>query len=243
MTMPLKRAARLAGGAVSRVGAGMAAVGQRLRDLGRAPVVGQPRDLSGDRHIEWSFVAAHVPPGPGRALDFGPGGSFLSLVAAHAGHEVVAVDLLPCQWTWEHPALTFHQGDLRASGLAARSFDLIVNCSTVEHVGLAGRYGVASAEQDGDLDAMTFLRSLMKPGGVMLLTVPVGRDAVFPPLHRVYGPERLPRLLAGLLVEHEQHWVKNATNRWTSVGRDEALARQPEERLYGLGCFVLRAST
>ena len=28
--------------------------------------------LAGDRAIENSWVAAHMPPGPGKALDFGP---------------------------------------------------------------------------------------------------------------------------------------------------------------------------
>jgi hypothetical protein len=76
----------------------------------------------------------------------------------------------------------------------------------------------------------------------MLLSVPVGRDAVFSPWHRVYGPERLPRLLDGFAVEASEFWVKDADNRWITAEEATALATQPLERLYGLGCFVLLSS-
>jgi hypothetical protein len=74
----------------------------------------------------------------------------------------------------------------------------------------------------------------------MLLTVPVGRDAVFPPLHRVYGSERLCKLLDGYVVEKEEYWVKNIQNAWILTDKQVALAREAQPRLYGLGCFVLK---
>lgn len=196
--------------------------------------------LLGDRDIEWSWVAANTPQGPGEVLDFGPGGSYLGLIAARRDFNVTSIDLGHIERPYLHPKLRFIQGDLLKMTLPDAHFDLILNCSTVEHVGLAGRYGVTESEPDGDLAAMSRLLRLMKPGAVMLATVPVGRDAVFVPLHRVYGPRRLPMLLRGYAVEKEQYWVKDGLNRWVAVGRDEALNRVPQERCYGLGCFVLK---
>ena len=106
--------------------------------------------------------------------------------------------------------------------------------------GLAGRYGIAEDMSSGDLEALERLRSSMKPGGIMLLTIPVGRDAVVVPLHRVYGLTRLPRLLEGYIVEKEEYWVKNNHNEWRLTEKKDALSREPQEWLYGLGCFVLR---
>jgi len=152
-------------------------------------------DLVGDRDIEWSFVASHLPCGPGEALDFGCDGTYLSLIAARRGFQVVALDLERQAVPWQHPNRHFVQRDLLAARLADASFDLVVNCSSVEHVGLVGRYSVSEPLPDGDLEAMRTLRSLMKPKGIQLLTIPVGRDSVFYPWHRVYGKARLPLLL------------------------------------------------
>jgi hypothetical protein len=87
----------------------------------------------------------------------------------------------------------------------------------------------------------------MKPSAIMLLTVPVGQDAVFAPLCRVYGKERLPRLLSGFVLEREMFWVKDAENRWVQCDEETALSFEasagswdPLRNVYALGCFVLR---
>lgn len=204
-------------------------------------------NLLGDRDIEWSWVAARLPSGVGKALDFGNGGGPLGLLAALRGHEVTAVDLEGVRWPYTHPRLSFTRGDVLDLPLPAGEFDLIINCSTVEHVGIPGRYSVREERSDGDLEAMVRLRQLMRAGATMLLTVPVGRDAVFAPLCRVYGENRLPRLIAGYIVDEEAYWVKDAENRWVSCSRSNALAFEadagswhPLQNVYGLGCFVLR---
>jgi len=197
-------------------------------------------DLAGDRDVEWSWVAAKLPGGPGTAIDFGNGGSALGLIAAERGFDVTAVDLEAVTWPYEHPRLRLARGDVFDLPLPERSFDLVINCSAIEHVGIPGRYGVVAERKDGDLDAMNRLRDLLKPAGLMLLTVPIGRDTVFPPLHRVYGAERLPRLLEGFRVESREFWRKREDNRWVAAGEAEALAFVPRERLYALGAFVLR---
>ena len=196
-------------------------------------------NLDGDRDVEYAFIAAQMPNGPGRVLDFGSGFGNLGLMAAQRGLVVTAIDLRDVFWHYAHPAIEFRRGDLFELDLPEGSYDLIINCSTVEHVGLGGRYG--SAERpDGDLDAMQRLRSLITPGGTMLMTIPVGRDTVYGPMHRVYGRERLPRLLDGWRVENVQFWTKNETNTWIPCDENQALDFQPTEHVYGLGCFVLR---
>lgn len=218
---------------------GLVRVLRSLRDRAR----GRPAaviDLRGDRDIEWSWVAARIPPGPGRALDFGSGDSSLGLVAALAGYHVTAVDLGDVAWPYAHERLAFLRGDLLDLPLEEASLDLVLNCSAVEHVGIPGRYGVVEGRPDGDLAAMAKMRSLLRPGRPMLLTIPAGRDAVFPPWHRVYGPERLPRLLDGFAVESREYWLKDERNRWIASDEASVLRTPPERFRYGLGCFVLR---
>lgn len=204
-------------------------------------------NLLGDRAIEWQWVAAHVPPGPGRALDFGGANTDLCLAPLQQGYAVTTVDLGGSRWAFRHPDHTFVQGDILTLDLPEGTFDLVLNCSTIEHVGLTGRYGNEAAANDGDLEAMGRLATLMKPGGTMIMTIPVGVDAVHAPYHRIYGEERLPRLLAGFAVEKEAHWRKPEGNVWVPATRAEALAEvavtrgsDPLRDYYALGCFVLR---
>jgi SAM-dependent methyltransferase len=196
--------------------------------------------LDGDRIIEWSFVAGSLPEGPGTALDFGPGHAWLGLIAVHRGFQVTEVDLRSLPKLYVEPSIQTLVGDLTEAGLDGGSFDVIINCSSVEHAGLAGRYGVEQNAADGDLNVMRRMRSLLKPDGQMLLTIPVGRDSVFAPLHRVYGEERLKLLLDGWRVCREEYWMKKADNRWHRVERSAATGMQPRFDLYALGCFVLR---
>jgi hypothetical protein len=76
-----------------------------------------------------------------------------------------------------------------------RQFDRILCVSSIEHSGL-GRYG-DPLDPDGDLKAMAGLRDMLNPAGILYLTVPIGADRVVFNLHRIYGPQRLPRLLLG----------------------------------------------
>jgi SAM-dependent methyltransferase len=204
-------------------------------------------NLSGDRAVEWSFVSSYMPSGSGDALDFGSGGTHLSMIAARRGFRVTGLDLVSTAPLWEYEDLKYLQGDLLKVQLPFGHFQLIINCSSIEHVGLAGRYGVVEECPDGDLEAMAKMREAMVPGGVMLLTIPVGRDAVIHPLHRVYGPDRLPRLLEGFNVERAEFWVKSNGNRWHLCGREAALrfearssGESPKSNVYALGCFVMR---
>lgn len=215
------------------------------------PVTPLERNLLGDRDIEWSWVSSRLPSGPGRALDFGNGGAALGFIAAERGFDVVAVDLEAVEWPYRHPRLDFVQGDILDPDvdLGQAAFDLVINCSTVEHVGLVGRYAVRKPRPDGDLETMARLRELMNPGATMLLTIPVGIDAVFQPMARVYGEGRLPLLLNGFDVLEESYWAKDQDNRWRPAQRADSLAAvaeagssNPLENIYALGCFRLLRS-
>jgi len=219
---------------------------RKVRDARKGSIAAA--GLAGDREVEYTFIAGALPHGPGKAMDFGCGPGFLSLLAAQRGFHVLSLDLEPQQFLWAHPLVEFRTADILQVALPENYFDVIVNCSAVEHVGLAARYSVAeaNANADGDLHAMGRMRALLKPGGRMLLTIPCGRDSVFAPLHRVYGAERLPRLLEGFEVARQEYWKKDADNRWVLVNREEALSFMPTADYqhvircrYALGCFVL----
>jgi SAM-dependent methyltransferase len=196
-------------------------------------------DLTGDREIEWAFVAGHIPDKAGSALDFGCGDMPVGLVAALKGYDVYGIDLTQIHWSFINPSIKFIKGDLNSHNFENQKFDVILNCSTIEHVGLPGRYGSAN-ESDGDLRAMQRLLTLLKPRGRLLMTIPVGQDRVCVPYHRIYGAERLQRLLEGSENLLEEYWIKRpGNNQWVQSERDEALSIKGGSAFYGLGLFVL----
>ncbi|MBI3601110.1 MAG: DUF268 domain-containing protein [Nitrospinae bacterium] len=211
-----------------------------LSDFGRDKTA---IDLTGDRAIEWSWVAAHIPENPGAVLDFGCGDTSLSLVAAAKGGNVTGIDIQQVQLPYRVDNLKIRTGDILNFDFGEMRFDVIINCSAIEHVGLAGRYGSADVS-DGDLIAMEKMCRLLKsPEGIMILTIPVGKDSVFPPLHRVYGAQRLNMLFRGFSAVKKEFWSKrNGLNVWIKVSEEEALSVQPSESFYAMGLFILKAN-
>ena len=206
-------------------------------------------NIWGERQIEWTFISAEIPQGPGEAFEFGCELGYLSLLAARKGLHVTALDLEPQNFPWRDASVHFVQADILKTELPYDQFDLIINCSSVEHVGLSGRYGINESATDGDLEVMCRLWCLLKADGKLLATMPCGRDLVVSPWHRVYGKDRLHRLLKGFEIEKEVFWVKDADNRWMQTTRDIALdfipgvhSTDPHQCSYALGGFVLRKS-
>src|SRR3954452_12057456 len=191
-----------------KVGYGLA-VGADLALRGSRKLTAAPggATLEGDRWVEWSFCMARMADGEGTTMDFGADIGFLSLAAAQRGHEVVALDREDIPLLHEHERVERVTADILDRPLAERRFDQIVNCSSVEHVGLGGRYG-SDDQPDGDLEAMAIMADMLADDGRMILTIPLGRDAVFSPQHRVYGEQRLPRLLERYRPLEEQYWHK-----------------------------------
>jgi SAM-dependent methyltransferase len=221
-----------------KVGYGLA-VGADLALRGSRRLTAAPggATLEGDRWVEWSFCMARMADGDGSTMDFGADLGFLSLAAAQRGHTVVALDREDIPLLYAHERVTRVTADILDRPLSDRRFDQIVNCSSVEHVGLGGRYGSGDST-DGDLEAMGIMADLLAEDGRMIVTIPVGRDAVFSPQHRIYGEKRLPRLFERYNTLEEQYWRKDGPA-WTPTDRATALATEGSESFYSLGLFVL----
>ena len=74
-------------------------------------------------------------------------------------------------------------------------FDVGFSISSFEHDGL-GMYG-DPLDPEGDLKAMRKMSERIKPGGLLFLAVPTGRDKVLFNNARIYGRHRLPLLMKG----------------------------------------------
>jgi SAM-dependent methyltransferase len=111
-------------------------------------------------------------------------------IAIEAGcNTVTVVDYRPQQANLENVLY------ITPDKLTTQKFDIIWSISSYEHDGL-GRYG-DPINPNGDLKAMYEIAKNLQDDGLLFLVVPVGKDAIVWNAHRVYGRERLPRLLFG----------------------------------------------
>lgn len=196
-------------------------------------------NLIGDRDLEYAFIASNIPAKQGNALDFGSGKSNLSLISALRGYEVTSLDLLPNRLSYKHKNIKFIQKDIMNTNFPNNFFDLIINCSSIEHVGLPGRYNVAEKSINGDLIVMSKLSQILKKAGIMLLTIPVGVDVTIGSYHRIYGKKRLPKLLNKYNIRKELYWGKSKKNIWVEIKKSPALQIRGSKHYYGIGCYVL----
>lgn len=114
-----------------------------------------------------------------------------SVCLAHGAKEVVIFDYGPI--ASEHPRVRMVTYDEYANN--PEPLDVGLSISSFEHDGL-GRYG-DPLDPDGDLKAMRTVKSIIRPGGLLYLAVPLGKDAITWNAHRVYGLARLSMLLNG----------------------------------------------
>jgi hypothetical protein len=94
--------------------------------------------------------------------------------------------------------------------------DFIFTFSSIEHDGL-GRYG-DPINAFGDFETVAKMHCMLKPGGILFLAVPVGRDEVQYNAHRIYGYRRLSVVLAMgfrvLDVINDKPFRLDSYNRW-----------------------------
>ncbi len=105
----------------------------------------------------------------------------------------------------------------------------------IEHIGL-GRYG-DPLDARGDLKALAELERVLKPGGDLLVAVPVGRTRVQFNAHRIYDHQQFREYLGKLSLREFALIPDGAAPDGYLVGPEDALVRIQE---YGCGCYWFR---
>ncbi|GAG82450.1 unnamed protein product, partial [marine sediment metagenome] len=172
-------------------------------------------------------------------------------ILAKHGFNVICVDISAPKLPENLPNLRYMQGDfldlfpekfLGATWDRPGFCDIIVNLSSIEHAGLAGRYG-SKDDPDQDLRIMTLMQSLLAWDGFQLLHIPIGIDDTIGYYHRIYGKKRLPKLLEGWEVEDEAYWRKNEDNIYVQTDKETCLKEKATYSIphyFAVGCFKLR---
>lgn len=194
-------------------------------------------NLEGDRAIEFPWCIRNFNSNSKlRILDVGCVQSPLTGMAWRLGHEITSVDLREIEY--EMPGVEFIKKDVTTLDFSSNPFDLIIFCSTIEHIGLLGRYS-SNDKEDGDIRAINMCKNWLKKDGKIILTIPVGKDAIIRPFHRIYGEKSLPNLINNFNIEEQEYWAKRGDNKWIKVSKNDALNIDATKGPYALGLFNL----
>jgi len=186
-----------------------------------------------ERIIEKAWVLRHLEglDNGSKILDVGCAESLLSMELASNGFLVIGVDVR--HFPLSHPNFHLIQGDVTTAPLEPCFFDAAILLSTIEHIGL-GWYGDPKGENQQEA-AMAQIYRLLKPGGRLLVTVPFGRPALTP-LHRIFDPPGLRKLLEKFKIESLEFGIKVDEKTWCVPASEEEAgtkAHHPENHSPG----------
>jgi SAM-dependent methyltransferase len=134
-----------------------------------------------ERCVEYPWLISQLPPGPCRLLDAGSTlNNVLMLdvpsIADKALHIVTLAPEAECHW---QRGISYFYEDLRSLPMKDGVYDVVASISALEHVGCDNTFYTRSAahaeERPEDfIAAARELVRVLKPGGLLLVTVPFG---------------------------------------------------------------------
>ena len=148
-----------------------------------------------ERVLEYSFaICKLVKIKPGNLLDVGCVArvNLIPAVACELGWKVWGIDIR--DYNYKHPNFTFVKGSILDNKFPLKFFEAVTTISTIEHIGIKGRYGLTKSLNLGDLDALSKVRDILKKEGKLILTVPFSNTYKVGTLGRTYDMEHLDNL-------------------------------------------------
>lgn len=195
--------------------------------------------LCGDRSIEFAFVIEQLAAldRSKSVLDVGCCGSPLTTAIKAIGFQNVhGIDLLPSPV--DFPGIKFFSGDFLTAPELNSQYDIVIFCSSIEHFGLAGRYGSKDSTA-ADVLALQKAMNMLPSNGVLVLTIPYGIETTIAPWHRVYNKKSklLQHALGNLQLKAESFFARSARGPWAPCTEAEAAQVIPAADSYALGMF------
>ena len=188
------------------------------------------------QEVPWVLKEAEELSHRGNLLDIGSYLTSLPDSLSNLGYQVTAFDL---RGPGHHASkrVQFVTGDIRCTDFESAAFDIITCVSTIEHIGVKGRYGVTIADDDGDRRALDEMYRLLKVNGSLLLTVPMGPLDVLP-ANRCYNAERINLLTRKFRSIKREFFAYSKENVWDKVSIEKAeKVNWYTNAWYALGCF------
>lgn len=130
-------------------------------------------------------------------------------------------------------------GDIRKTQFEDNFFNVITCISTLEHIGVEGRYNILR-DDFGDENALKEMFRILKKGGKLLLTTPFGKEDVLP-INRLYNGQRVKKLFKNFKIVSSTFMKYDPDYYiWKDVTEQEASNTDwLKERWYAIGFFIL----
>lgn len=147
-------------------------------------------------------------PKESKILDFGCGGSSISLGLTSFGYKVTGVDFRFAGYS--HKNFTYLKKNFFDIDFKENSFDCVLAISVFEHVGM-GHYG-EDPIKDADIKAMEKIRKILKSNGTIFISVPGGKRKIYEKdgiqYIRIFDPKKIEELCEDFIIEKELFFKK-----------------------------------
>lgn len=164
---------------------------------------------------------------PGRHVDVGS--SVMTVGVLSANVDTLFVDYRPLMA--KLPRLTSVAANITSLPFGTGAVESLSCLHVLEHIGL-GRYG-DPIDPSGSEKGAHELERILKPGGTLYLSLPVGRHRTCFNAHRVFAPEHIPAMFPALRLA-EFSYVDDSGAFWEKRPLQSANGLD-----YGCGMFVL----
>ncbi|MEM2598751.1 MAG: class I SAM-dependent methyltransferase [Thermoproteota archaeon] len=174
-------------------------------------------------------------------LDLGCSESLLSHELVSMRFRVIGLDIR--DYPFKSKYVTLVKKNVIETGLPSDFFDAIIVVSTIEHIGL-NAYGQITIDDQGDIRAMKELHRILKPGGIIIITLPyTGRILKIGSSERNYNRQRLDELLNSYHIVKESYFFPKRVKKrifWIEIDRKNIDHQNFTEP--GLACIVAKKS-
>ena len=192
---------------------------KRLKDCRLLFRLKKTQPPASDRFIEFPWMLENISMQKGKLLDVG---STISDNLYETLPKTIEINTLNLnQQKIKSSKIKFKLGDIRKTDYPDDHFDCITCISTLEHIGVSGRYG-SDEDPEGDLRATREMKRILKPKGTLLVTIPYGIKDVLP-INKLYNKQRVKKLFVGFKIT-DQTFIKfnKSWNAWLKVTEAQA---------------------